>query len=135
MCGLCNLIFLKLFPPSRQSMHTQVNYFESNLKLFSFFFDAAPSLFEIFIFFRSPRPPKQMEWCGADAVLCYWETDKDHLLFMIGPKSKWLRYKSPLMTRRQIQVMKPQNSGFVFRVLRHDHFCSKTRVLLHRVKT
>lgn len=42
--------------------------------------------------YRSARPPKQMEWCGADAVLCYWETDKDHLLFMIGPKSKWLRY-------------------------------------------
>eukprot|EP01127_Copromyxa_protea_P012863 TRINITY_DN3386_c0_g4_i1.p1 TRINITY_DN3386_c0_g4~~TRINITY_DN3386_c0_g4_i1.p1 ORF type:complete len:829 (-),score=130.60 TRINITY_DN3386_c0_g4_i1:29-2515(-) len=41
---------------------------------------------------QSSRPPKQMEWCGADAVICYWETDKDHLLFMIGPKSKWLRY-------------------------------------------
>lgn len=41
---------------------------------------------------RTIAPPKQMEWVGADAILCYWEYQEDRVLFMIGPKSKWLKY-------------------------------------------
>jgi hypothetical protein len=47
--------------------------------------------FNINFFFRNTAP-KQMEWVGADAILCYWENQDDRLLQMIGPKSKWLKY-------------------------------------------
>lgn len=56
--------------------------------------------------FETPAkiPPKQLAWCGADAVLAYWETgtslnhcrfsylDTDSHLYMIGPNAKYKRY-------------------------------------------
>lgn len=39
---------------------------------------------------ESKIPPDQMEWCGVDSVLLYW--DQLHLLLMIGPFSEYLKW-------------------------------------------
>ena len=40
---------------------------------------------------HSPRPPRQLVWCGADSLLLPW----DKLLLMVGPFGDSVRYSYP----------------------------------------
>jgi hypothetical protein len=41
---------------------------------------------------KSPVPPTQLVWCGVDAVVCYWGSGDDHLVFVIGPLANFIKY-------------------------------------------
>lgn len=41
---------------------------------------------------KSPVPPTQLVWCGFDAVVCYWGSGDDHLVFVIGPFANYIKY-------------------------------------------
>lgn len=60
------------------------------------------------------HPPKQMEWCGIDSVLCYWEGDETHTFVMISPRhDKKYVYTSPLYLLPEIDGIRvlSQNVG------------------------
>eukprot|EP01091_Cochliopodium_minus_P012283 TRINITY_DN3690_c0_g1_i2.p1 TRINITY_DN3690_c0_g1~~TRINITY_DN3690_c0_g1_i2.p1 ORF type:complete len:729 (+),score=195.87 TRINITY_DN3690_c0_g1_i2:187-2187(+) len=40
---------------------------------------------------QSKIPPTQLEWCGGDSVVLYWELKK--LVLMVGPNGQWLKYQ------------------------------------------
>uniref|UniRef100_A0A6B2KXJ7 Vacuolar protein sorting-associated protein 16 homolog n=1 Tax=Arcella intermedia TaxID=1963864 RepID=A0A6B2KXJ7_9EUKA len=41
---------------------------------------------------KTNSPPKQLVWCGSDAIMAYWESEEEKLLFLIGPEAKFLKY-------------------------------------------
>ena len=40
---------------------------------------------------KSKIPPSQLEWCGGDSVVLYWEMMK--MVLMVGPNGSWLKYQ------------------------------------------
>lgn len=40
-------------------------------------------------------PPKQLVWCGSDAVAAYWSIPGADTIVMIGPKGNSLSYQCP----------------------------------------
>lgn len=43
---------------------------------------------------RSRVPPRQLEWCGSDSIVAYWDQlgDGTDTLLMVGPSSKYINY-------------------------------------------
>jgi hypothetical protein len=63
----------------------------------------------------------QLAWCGPDAVACYWDQGTDHILLLIGPHAKWLKYEfaEPIHLVGEIdglRILSPKKCEFLHRV-------------------
>jgi hypothetical protein len=70
---------------------------------------------------RAPHAPLQVEWCGGDAIACYWETQMEHLVLLVGPDASYrpLKFDQPLVLSSEcdgIRIIGQGESGFITKI-------------------